>query len=259
MPKFSANLTMLFIEVPLLERFGRAAAAGFRAVEVQFPYELPVETIRAELARHRLTLVLHNLPAGNWAAGDRGIACNPARREEFRVGVERALEYARGLGVTRLNCLAGRAAAGACEAEARAVLVDNLRHAAARCAEAGVTLLLEAVNRRDVPDFFVHRTAQAIAIIDEVGASNLRLQYDIYHAQRTEGEIAATLAALLPRIGHVQFADNPGRHEPGTGELNLDFLFAHLDRLGYSGWVGAEYKPATTTEAGLGWFTSRKD
>lgn len=249
---------MLFTEVPLRERFGRAAAAGFSAVEVQFPYELPMETIRAELVRYDLALVLHNLPAGNWAAGDRGLACDPARREEFRGGVECALDYARGLGVTRLNCLAGRAARGASAADARAVLVDNLRHAAARCAESGVTLLLETVNRHDVPDFFVHRTAQAVEILDEVGASNLQLQYDIYHAQRAEGEIAGTLAALISRIGHVQFADNPGRHEPGTGELNLDFIFAHLDRLGYAGWVGAEYRPATTTEAGLGWFTSRK-
>lgn len=259
MPRFSANLSMLFTEVPLLERFGRAAAAGFRAVEVQFPYELPAQTIRSELERHDLTLVLHNLPAGDWAGGDRGIACDPARREEFRAGVERALDYARALGAKRLNCLAGRAAAGASEAEARAVLVDNLRHSASRCAEAGVRLLLEPVNQRDVPGFLVHRTGQAVAIIDEVGADNLQLQYDIYHAQRSEGEIAATLAAFLPRIGHIQFADNPGRHEPGTGELNLDFIFALLDRLGYEGWVGAEYKPARTTEAGLGWFNSRKN
>ena len=258
MPKFSANLTMLFTEVPLLERFGRAAAAGFRAVEVQFPYELPAEAIRAELERNGLMLVLHNLPAGNWAAGDRGIACDPARRVEFRSGVEHALDYARTLGVTQLNCLAGRAAPGAGDDEARAVLVDNLRHAAARCAEEGLQLLLEPVNRRDVPEFFVHRSAQAIGILDEVAAPNLWLQYDIYHAQRTEGEIAATLAALMSRIGHIQFADNPGRHEPSTGEINFDFIFAHLDRLGYTGWVGAEYKPAGATETGLGWFTSRK-
>ncbi len=258
MPRFSANLTMLFTDVPLLERFARAAAAGFRAVEVQFPYELPAEAIRSELSRHGLTMVLHNLPAGDWAAGDRGIACDPGRRDEFRDGIGRALAYARALGVSRLNCLAGRPASGAGEAETTAVLVDNLRHAAARCAEAGVSLLLEPVNRRDVPGFFVHRTDQAVRIIDEVGAPNLALQYDIYHAQRTEGEVASTLSALISRIGHVQFADNPGRHEPGTGELNFDFIFAHLDRLGYAGWVGAEYKPKGATEAGLDWFTSRK-
>jgi hydroxypyruvate isomerase len=254
MPRFSANLSMLFTEVPLVERFGRAARAGFRAVEVQFPYELPAATIRDELVSHRLELVLHNLPAGDWAAGDRGIAADPARVAEFRHGVARAVEYARTLQTPRLNCLAGKLPAGVSATVARQTLVDNLRFAAAALEEAGLTLLIEPVNRFDVPGFLVQRTDDAIAIIDEVGAPNLKLQYDIYHQQRTEGELAATIERLLPRIGHLQVADNPGRHEPGTGEIAMDFLFAHIDRLGYSGHIGCEYKPAAGTEQGLNWM-----
>ncbi len=259
MPKFSANLSMLFTEAPLLERFERAARAGFTAVELQFPYELPVERIGEALARSRLKLVLHNLPAGDWAAGERGIACHQDRIEEFRRGVETALAYALELGVPQLNCLAGIRAQGVSEAEARRTLISNLRHAAGRLEAHGLNLLLEPVNTRDIPGFFVSGTRQALDLIDEAGAGNLFLQYDAYHMQRMEGELAGTLSANLGRIGHIQIADNPGRHEPGTGEINYPYLFAHLDRIGYRGWVGCEYLPADGTEAGLGWLEGWMD
>jgi hydroxypyruvate isomerase len=253
MPRFAANLTMLFTEVPFLDRFERAAKAGFSAVEFLFPYPFEVQQIKARLEAHGLTLVLHNLPAGDWDAGERGIACHPDRVDEFRAGVGRAIAYAAELGVKNLNCLVGKTPAGVPDGVLRATLVSNLRHAAAMLREAGVRLLVEPINRFDIPGFHLHRTDQALALLDEVGADNAFLQYDIYHAQRTEGELAATLSSHLARIGHVQLADNPGRHEPGTGEINYAFLFQHLDRIGYSGWIGCEYKPATTTEAGLGW------
>ncbi len=254
MPRFAANLTMLFNEVPFLDRFERAAAAGFQAVEFLFPYAFPTAEIRSRLRTNGLQLVLHNLPAGDWDAGERGIACLPDRVEEFRAGVARAIEVGSALGVPQLNCLAGKMPAAADEAVLRRTLVDNLRFAAAATKEAGLKLLVEPINRYDIPGFFLHRTDQAIALIDEVGSDNLYLQYDIYHAQRTEGELAATMQKQLARIAHVQLADNPGRHEPGTGEINYDFLFDHLDRIGYAGWVGCEYKPKTTTEAGIGWL-----
>jgi hydroxypyruvate isomerase len=253
MPRFAANLTMLFTEVPFLDRFERAARAGFQAVEFLFPYAFPAEEVRRRLDAHQLQLVLHNLPAGDWDAGERGIACLPDRVDEFRTGVATAIWYAKALGVTQLNCLAGKAPAGADPALLQRTLVDNLRYAAAALREAGIKLLLEPINTFDIPGFFVNRSAQALAILDEVGADNLFLQYDLYHAQRMEGELAATLEKHLARIAHVQLADNPGRHEPGTGEINYPFLFAHLDRIGYRGWIGCEYKPATTTEAGLHW------
>ena len=256
MPKFAANLTMLFNEVPFLDRFERAAAAGFDAVEFLFPYAHPTREIKARLEAYRLALVLHNLPAGDWDAGERGIACLPGRVDEFRAGVARALEVATALGVPQLNCLAGKAPPGVDEALLRRTFVANLRFAATALKKAGIRLLVEPINGWDIPGFYLQRTAQAIELMDEVDSDNLWLQYDIYHAQRMEGELAATLERHLPRIAHVQLADNPGRHEPGTGEIHYPFLFAHLDRIGYRGHVGCEYKPATTTEAGLGWLAS---
>jgi hydroxypyruvate isomerase len=253
MPRFAANLTMLFTEVPFLDRFERAARAGFHAVEFLFPYAHPAEEIRRRLDEHQLALVLHNLPAGDWDAGERGIACLPDRVDEFRAGVATAIAYAKALGVTQLNCLAGKAPAGADPALLQRTLVANLRFAADALRRADLRLLVEPINTFDIPGFFVNRTAQALAIIDEVGADNLALQYDLYHAQRMEGELAATLEKHLARIAHVQLADNPGRHEPGSGEINYPFIFAHLDRIGYRGWVGCEYKPAASTEAGLHW------
>jgi hydroxypyruvate isomerase len=253
MPKFAANLTMLFNEVPFLERFERAAKAGFRAVEFLFPYAYEAREIRQRLDDNGLTLVLHNLPAGNWDAGERGIACHPDRVEEFRSGVAKAVEYAKALGVGQLNCLAGKAPAGVDEATLRKTFVANLRYAAAELNKAGLKLLVEPINTFDIPGFYLNRTAQALEILDEVGAGNAFVQYDIYHAQRMEGELAATMQKHLARIAHIQLADNPGRNEPGTGEIDYAFLLAHLDRIGYGGWVGCEYKPATTTEAGLVW------
>ena len=253
MPRFAANLTMLFTEAPFLDRFERAAKAGFKAVEFLFPYAFEAAQIRQRLDDHGLALVLHNLPAGDWDAGERGIACLPDRRPDFRAGVGRAIEYAQALGVGQLNCLAGKVPAGVAGDVLRATFVENLAYAASALKGAGLKLLIEPINTFDIPGFYLNRTAQAADILAEVGADNAFIQYDIYHAQRMEGELAATLQKYLPLIGHIQLADNPGRNEPGTGEINYPFLFAHLDRLGYDGWIGCEYKPATTTEAGLGW------
>ena len=257
MPKFAANLSMLFTEQPFLDRFEAAAKAGFAAVEFLFPYAFSAADIKQRLDANGLTLVLHNLPAGDWEAGERGIACLPDRVDEFRAGVATAIKYATVLGVPQLNCLAGKAPAGVDEALLRQTFVANLKFAAAALKQAGLKLLIEPINSYDIPGFYLNRTAQALAILDEVASDaetdNAYVQYDIYHAQRMEGELAATLQKHLARIGHIQLADNPGRNEPGTGEINYAFLFDHLERIGYTGWIGCEYKPATTTEAGLGW------
>jgi hydroxypyruvate isomerase len=253
MTKFAANLSMLFTEVEFLDRFELAAKAGFTAVEFLFPYAWPAEVIRERLESNHLTLVLHNLPAGNWEAGERGIACLPDRVDEFRQGVHQAVQYAQALGVKQLNCLAGKAPAGVAADVLQQTLVDNLRYAAQALHAAGLNLLIEPINTFDIPGFYLNRTSQAIAILDEVGADNAYVQYDLYHAQRMEGELAATVEKNLKRIGHIQLADNPGRNEPGTGEMNYSYLFKHLQRIGYQGWIGCEYKPATSTQAGLGW------
>jgi hydroxypyruvate isomerase len=256
MPKFAANLTMLFTELPFLERFQAAAEAGFQGVEYLFPYAFAKEVLAEQLERHGLVQVLHNLPAGNWEAGERGIACHPDRVDEFRDGVGRAIDYAKALGCTQLNCLAGIAPAGVSADKLRETFVDNLRFAAGRLQRAGIRLLIEPINTYDIPGFYLNRTAQAAEILDAVGSDNLFIQYDIYHAQRMEGELASTIAKHLPRIAHIQLADNPGRHEPGSGEINYPWLFRHIDGLGYRGWIGCEYKPATTTREGLGWITA---
>jgi len=242
--------------VPFLDRFERAAHAGFQAVEFMFPYPYSAADILGRMQEHRLQLVLHNLPAGDWDAGERGIACIPGREREFRTGVGQAIEYARVLGVGQLNCLVGKTPPGADAGRVHATLVENLRYAALQLADAGLKLLVEPVNSYDIPGFHLNRSAQTLALLDEVGAPNLFLQYDIYHMQRMEGELAATLTRQLPRIAHIQLADNPGRNEPGTGEINYPFLFAHLDRIGYAGWIGCEYKPAGRTEDGLAWIPS---
>lgn len=254
MPRFAANLTMLFTEQPFLDRFELAAKAGFDAVEFLFPYAHPAQEIKQRLDDNGLKLVLHNLPAGDWDTGERGIACLPDRKEDFKSGVGKAVEYAKALGVGQLNCLAGKAPAGVADDRLRATFVENLAYAAKALKAADLKLLIEPVNGIDIPGFYLTRSAQALAILDEVGSDNAYLQYDIYHMQRTEGELAATLQKHLPRIAHVQLADNPGRNEPGTGEINYPFLFAHLDRIGYEGWIGCEYKPAGRTEDGLGWL-----
>jgi hydroxypyruvate isomerase len=254
MPRFAANLTMLFTEYPFLERFGAAARGGFRGVEYVSPYDYPPEQIADLLSANDLTQVLFNMPAGNWAAGERGIGCLPDRVGEFQDSVETTIRYAKVLGNTQVNCLAGVKPAEVSAEQAEETFIANLRFAAAKLADAGITLIAEPINHYDMPGFFLNRSAQAIAIFDKVGSTNLRLQYDIYHMQRMEGELAATIERLMPRINHFQIAGNPQRTEPDQGEINYPFLFDLIDGLGYKGWIGAEYKPVTTTEAGLGWL-----
>ena len=254
MPRFAANLSMLFTEVPFLDRFERAAKAGFRAVEFLFPYGNTAEEIKQRLDANKLELVLHNLPAGNWDGGERGFACHPDRMDEFRDAVAKAISYATVLGVPQLNCLAGKVPAGVEESKLRATFVANLKHAASELERAGLRLLIEPINTYDIPGFYLNRTEQAVRILDDVGSDNAFVQYDIYHAQRMEGELANTMKKYFDRIGHMQLADNPGRNEPGTGEINWAFLFSHIDKIGYKGWIGCEYKPLTNTEAGFGWL-----
>ncbi len=253
MTKLAANLTMLFNEVPFLDRFEAAAKAGFTAVEFLFPYPFEAKDLAARLQANKLELVLHNLPAGNWEAGERGIACHPERVEEFRQGVATAISYAKQLNVSQLNCLVGIVPAGVSLDAAHRTVVANLRFAADALKAEGIRLLIEPINTFDIPGFFLSRTSQAARIIEETGSDNLFIQYDIYHMQRMEGELANTIKANLPLIRHVQLADNPGRNEPGTGEINYRFLFQQLGAMGYDGWIGCEYKPRGTTEAGLGW------
>jgi len=254
MTKLAANLTMLFNEVDFLDRFGHAARAGFRGVEFLFPYAHRADDIADRLDAWRLKLVLHNLPAGDWAAGERGIACHPGREGEFQDGVGQAIDYAKVLGARALNCLAGIVPPGVAREAAHATLVSNLGFAAGALRREGIDLLIEPINTFDIPGFFLHGSRQALDIISETGADNLLLQYDIYHMQRMEGELAATIKANLGRIGHIQLADNPGRGEPGTGEINYRYLLGLLDELGYAGWVGCEYKPQDGTAQGLGWM-----
>ena len=254
MPKFAANLTMLYNEVDFLDRFQAAATSGFKGVEYLFPYAYPKEQLVDRLHANGLVQVLHNLPAGDWAAGERGIAVLPERVGEFQDGVGTAIEYAQALGCTQVNCLAGITPAGVDPEKIRATLVANLKFAADKLGAVGIKLLVEAINVYDIPGFYVRNTQQTLDLIAATGSSNIYVQYDIYHMQRMEGELAATIQRYLPRIAHIQLADNPGRNEPGTGEINYPFLFDFIDGLGYTGWIGCEYKPRTVTTAGLGWM-----
>jgi hydroxypyruvate isomerase len=254
MPKFSANLTMLFPEYPFLERFAAAARCGFKAVEYVAPYAFDKNRIADLLQQHGLQQALFNLPAGNWDAGERGIACMPARQQEFRDSVGHAIAYAKALRCPTLNCLAGLKPADLGPDVAFRTLVDNLKFAAQALAAENILLVVEPINSFDMPGFLLNRSSDGVAAMDAVRSPNLKLQYDLYHMQRMEGEIAATLTRLMPRIGHIQIADNPGRHEPGTGELNYAYLLHHIDALGYDGWVGCEYKPRAGTAEGLGWM-----
>jgi hydroxypyruvate isomerase len=259
MPKFAANLSFLFTEVAFPERFQRAAAAGFKGVECLFPYEWPAHDVADWLQAADLEQVLFNLPAGDWAAGERGLACLPHRRGEFAESVEQALDYGLVLDCERVHCLAGLRPAGVGEAELEGTYVANLQFAADRFATIGATVMIEPINSRiDMPGYWLDDIAKGFRLLEAVDRSNVKLQYDIYHAQIIAGDLARTLEANIERIGHIQIADNPGRHEPGTGEINYPFLFDLFDRLGYDGWVGCEYKPLTTTEAGLGWLPRPK-
>ncbi len=253
MPKFAANLTMLFNEVDFLDRFEAAATAGFKGVEYLFPYDYPPEQIVDRLNGSGLVQVLHNLPAGDWDAGDRGIACDPNRVGEFQDGVGTAIEYARALSCPQVNCLAGIVPRSVVAGKAHDIFVENLRFAAPKLAEAGIRLLVEPINTIDIPGFMLTRTLQARSVISEVASDNLFLQHDIYHMQIMEGDLARTIEANLDIISHMQLADNPGRNEPGTGEINYPFLFDLIDASGYEGWIGCEYRPKSTTQEGLGW------
>ncbi len=258
MPNFAANLTMMFQEFEFLDRFEAASNAGFTAVEYLFPYDYDVNQLSDLLKLKNLQQVLHNLPAGDWAAGERGIAILPDRIGEFQEGVGRAISYATALGCTQLNVLSGIAVEGIDTDKLNNTFIDNLAFAAEELAKHNIHLVTEAINLRDIPGFFLSGTQQAIDIINTIGSDNLKLQYDIYHMQIMEGDLATTMEKHLSSIGHIQLADTPGRHEPGTGEINYPFLFDFLDRIGYQGWIGCEYIPSTTTTAGLGWFEAYK-
>ena len=254
MPKLAANLSMMFTEVPFMDRFEAAAKAGFKGVEFLFPYEFDLNQMADKIKAHNLQIVLHNLPAGNWGGGERGITCHPDRVGEFQDGVGKGIEAAKKLGVKQLNALAGIVPAGADADKVRATFVSNLKFAAQKLKAEGIRLITEPINTFDIPGFYLNRTQQAVDIIKEVGSGNLFIQHDIYHMQRMEGELANTIKANIGLIKHMQLADNPGRNEPGTGEINYAFLFKFIDELGYDGWIGCEYRPKTTTAEGLGWI-----
>jgi hydroxypyruvate isomerase len=251
---FAANLTFLWTELPFLERFDAAASAGFSRVEYMFPYEHPAPEVRARLEAAGLEQVLFNLPAGDWAAGDRGLAGDPSRVDEFRAGVEQALAYAEVLDVEQLNCLVGLRLDGVDPAIQWAAMIGNVRYAARQAQVAGRRILLEPVNTFDVPGFLLPTTDDALRLIAEVGEPNVRLQFDAYHVQRMEGDPAKRLASVFDRVGHVQIADNPGRHQPGTGTIDFAALFERLDDYGYDGAVGLEYVPIPDTAGSLGWL-----
>ena len=255
MPKFAANLTMLFNELPFLDRFKAAADAGFTGVEYLFPYDFDKHALAAKLKEFGFTQVLHNLPAGNWSGGERGIAILPERVGEFRESVARAIDYAGTLGCGQVNCLAGLTPKEGSPERLRETFIANLDYAARALKGAGIKLLIEAINTRDIPGFYLTTTRQALSLIEATGSDNIFVQYDIYHMQIMEGDLTRTIEANLPSIAHMQLADNPGRNEPGTGEINYPFLFKKIDEIGYRGWIGCEYKPKTTTTEGLGWFT----
>jgi hydroxypyruvate isomerase len=254
MPRFNANLSFLFQEHAFLDRFAAAARCGFKAVEYMSPYEHPAGEIASRLNENGMTQALFNLSLGDWNKGERGLACLPGREDDFRRSVEQAVRYAKALSCEKLNCLAGIKPESVSREAAIATLTANLAFAAEHLAKEGILLLLEPINSFDMPGYLINRSSEAMAVLAAVNHPKLKLQYDIYHMQRMEGEIAATLQLLMPAIGHIQIADNPGRHEPGTGELNFPFLLAEIDRLGYDGWVGCEYKPVAGTAAGLGWM-----
>jgi hydroxypyruvate isomerase len=253
MPRLAANLSTLFKELPFLDRFAAAAGAGFRAVEFQTAYEFAAAEVAARARDAGLEIVLLNMPRGDPARNELGTACLPGREERFRADLETALAYAKTVGCRRIHCLAGVRPEGADAAGLHSTFVANLRHAARRLRGDGVTAMLEPLSAGTVAHCFLTGSAHAAALIDEIGEDNVKLQYDLFHMQMIEGNLARTLERLLPKIGHIQLADAPSRHEPGTGEINFDFVLRHIDRLGYSGWIGCEYNPAGDTVEGLKW------
>ncbi len=253
MPRFSANLTWMFNEVDFLNRFERVARAGFKGVEYMFPYEYEKEQLMELLDRYGLEQALLNLPAGNWQAGERGIACLPGREGEFQEGVGRAIDYAKALRCPRMNCLVGITPNGVPARKVRQTVAKNIRFAAAALEKEGIRLLIEALNNQDLPGFYLVHTQDVLELIKEVNHPNAWLQYDIYHMQVMEGNLTRTIKDNVAHIAHIQLGDVPGRHEPGTGEINFTNLFRFIDESGYNGWIGCEYKPAGKTEDGLGW------
>lgn len=253
MPRFAANLSMMYQEVGFLDRFAAAAADGFRAVEFLFPYAHPAAEIAARLRDAGVENVLFNLPPGDWDRGERGMAALPGREAEFAASIDRALDYAAALGTPRLHVMAGIPGPEIDRARARATYVANLRLAAARAAAAGLEILIEPINTRDIPGYFINRQDEAQAIRAEVGAVNLKVQFDLYHCQIVEGDLTMKLRRDIAHIGHMQIAGVPERHEPDRGEVNYPFLFEQIDALGYGGWIGCEYRPRAGTSAGLGW------
>ncbi|PVZ19791.1 MULTISPECIES: 2-oxo-tetronate isomerase [unclassified Pseudomonas] len=258
MPRFAANLSMLYPEHEFLDRFAAAAADGFEAVEYLFPYDYPAQTLKQCLVENNLVQALFNAPPGDWAAGERGIASLPGRETEFRDGIQQALAYAEVLGNDRIHVMAGLLPSESLRAAHQAVYEANLAYAAAQAAKVGVTVLIEPINTRDMPGFFLNRQDQAQAIVNAVGAPNLKVQFDFYHCQIVEGDVSSTLRRDFSNIGHIQIASVPERHEPNLGELNYPNLFALIDQLGYSGWVGCEYRPKRGTSEGLGWLREWK-
>ncbi|HQS10252.1 MAG: hydroxypyruvate isomerase [Rhizobiales bacterium 24-66-13] len=254
MPKLAANLTMLWNELDFTERFVKAASVGFKGVEYLFPYAYPAEQLAEKLKENGLTQALHNLPAGDWAKGERGIAVLPDRVGEFQDSVGKGIEYAKVLGTQTLNVLVGLTPKDVPAEKVHETLVSNLKFAAAELKKAGIPFVAEAINTRDIPGFYLTNTKQSLALFDEVGADDIFFQYDIYHMQIMEGDLVPTIRANLARIKHIQLADNPGRGEPGTGEINYPFVLKAIDEAGYTGWVGCEYKPKTTTDEGIGWI-----
>jgi hydroxypyruvate isomerase len=255
MLRFSANLTMLFNEVDFLARFEKAARAGFKWIEYLLPYEWGKDQLLDKLGENSLIQVLFNLPVGDWSAGERGIACIPGRETEFQEGVGKAIDYAKALGCFQINCLVGFTPRNVPVEKVRATLIGNLRFAAKALDNEDIRLLIEPLNDRDMPGFYLVHTADALQIIKEVGHRNLWLQYDVYHMQVMEGNLIKTIQANIDKIAHIQIADNPGRNEPGTGEINYPNLFKAIDAAGYKGWIGCEYKPAGRTEDGLQWLS----
>lgn len=253
MPKLAANLSTLFPQLGFLERFAAAAKAGFRGVEYQYPYEWRPADIAASARAAGVQVVLHNMPRGDARRGEHGTACIPGRERGFRDDLERAIDYAHAVGCKRLHCMAGVTPEGVEPAAIHSTYIANLRHAAGRLASEGMQLLIEPLSARTVAGCYLTGSSQAVAVLEEVSAANASLQYDLFHMQVMEGNLAETIARLLPRIGHLQLADVPGRHEPGTGEINFDFLLPYIDRLGYSGWIGCEYNPLSDTAEGLKW------
>jgi len=254
MPNFNANLSMMFNEVGFLERFGAAAKAGFRGVEFLFPYDFPAQQIRDQLDKHKLEMVLFNMPPEDWAAGDRGLACDPARITEFQDNIGKAVEYANELDCAMVHCMAGLKPRGVSEDKMRETYIANLQFAGKEFAKYHMKLLIEAINTRDIPGFYLNYSRQAFDIMHYANVPNLLFQYDIYHMQIMEGDLAPTVEKNLAKIGHMQLAGTPGRHEPNTGEINYPFLFGFFDRIGYKGWIGCEYRPAAKTTDGLGWL-----